>query len=113
MFGQETFINKKILIYGLGLSGKSCFKYLYKKNNITVYDDNDFLKNKKNKNYFLGKSVITKKEFDYIVLSPGIDIKKCKQSAYSDKFRFCNFYYDDCLNVSTLGKCNERSFSEG
>ena len=78
MFDQETFINKKILIYGLGLSGKSCFKYLSKNNNITVYDDNDSLKNKKNKNYFLGKSVITKKEFDYIVLSPGIDIKKCK-----------------------------------
>ena len=30
MFGK-TFVNKKILIYGLGLSGNSCLKYLYKK----------------------------------------------------------------------------------
>ena len=31
MFGKEIFDNKKILIYGLGLSGKSCYKYLSKK----------------------------------------------------------------------------------
>ena len=31
MFGK-TFINKKILIYGLGLSGNSCLEYLCKKN---------------------------------------------------------------------------------
>ena len=30
MFSKETFYNKKILIYGLGLSGKSCLKYLNK-----------------------------------------------------------------------------------
>mgnify|MGYP001289906888 CR=1 FL=1 len=86
MFGQETFINKKILIYGLGISGKSCFKYLYKNNNITVYDDNNFLKNKKNKSFFLNKNKIIKQKFDYIVLSPGIDIKKCKLN----KFLFKN-----------------------
>ena len=86
MFGQKNFINKKILIYGLGLSGKSCFKYLFKKNNIIVYDDNNSLKNRKNKNFFLNKNRIIKQEFDYIVLSPGIDIKKCKLK----KFLFKN-----------------------
>ena len=35
MFGK-TFVNKKILIYGLGLSGNSCLKYLYKKNYISI-----------------------------------------------------------------------------
>tara|TARA_B100000029_G_C17588534_1_gene961839 strand:- start:2046 stop:3347 length:1302 start_codon:yes stop_codon:yes gene_type:complete len=87
MFGQKTFINKKILIYGLGLSGKSCFKYLSKDNNITVYDDNNSLKNKKNKSFFLNKNIIVKKKFDYIVLSPGIDIKKCnlKDFLYKNK----------------------------
>ena len=51
----KTFVNKKILIYGLGLSGNSCFEYLYKKNNVKVFDDNNFLRNKKNKKYFLSK----------------------------------------------------------
>ena len=82
MFGQDTFINKKILIYGLGISGKACFKYLSRNNNITVYDDNSSLKNKKNKSFFLRKKIIVQKEFDYIVLSPGIDIKKCKLKSF-------------------------------
>ncbi len=82
MFSKETFINKNILIYGLGLSGKSCFKYLSNQNKITIFDDNSFLKNNKNKSYFLNKNKIFKKQFDYIVLSPGIDIKRCKLSRY-------------------------------
>ena len=87
MFGQDTFINKKILIYGLGLSGKACFKYLSKNNYITVYDDNNSLKNKKNKSFFLSEKIIVQKEFDYIVLSPGIDIKKCKLKSFLFKHK--------------------------
>ena len=45
MFGKENFINKKILIYGLGISGKSCLKYLNKNNKVKVFDDNKNLKN--------------------------------------------------------------------
>ena len=45
MFGNKTFINKKILIYGLGISGKSCLKFLSHKNEITIFDDNNKLKN--------------------------------------------------------------------
>ena len=82
MFSKETFINKNILIYGLGLSGKSCIKYLSNQNKITIFDDNSFLRNNKNKKYFLNKNKIFKKQFDYIVLSPGIDIKRCKLSHY-------------------------------
>ena len=52
---NKTFVNKKILIYGLGLSGNSCLKYLYKKNNIKIFDDNNSLKNNKNKKFFLDK----------------------------------------------------------
>ena len=85
MFGKEIFINKKILIYGLGLSGKSCLQYLYKNNNIIVFDDNNSLKNRKNKSFFLNKNKINKKEFDYIILSPGIDIKKCKLKNFLSK----------------------------
>ncbi len=82
MFSKKTFINKSILIYGLGLSGKSCFKYLSNKSSITIFDDNSTLKNKKNKNFFLKIKNINQYKFDYIVLSPGIDIKKCKLSNY-------------------------------
>ena len=81
MFG-ETFVNKKILIYGLGLSGNSCLKYLYKKNNIKIFDDNNSLKNNKNKKFFLDKKKILENKFDYIVLSPGIDINKCNLKNY-------------------------------
>ena len=73
--------NKKILIYGLGLSGYSCLQYL-QKNNVKVYDDNNSLKNKKNKNLFLTKNKIVKSKFDFIIISPGIDIQKCKLSSY-------------------------------
>ena len=82
MLGKKIFYKKKILIYGLGLSGTSCFQYLSKKNTIEVFDDNSSLKNKKNKNFFLSKNEIYKKKYDFIVLSPGIDIKKCNLSKY-------------------------------
>tara|TARA_B100000963_G_scaffold360563_1_gene391897 strand:+ start:1053 stop:2348 length:1296 start_codon:yes stop_codon:yes gene_type:complete len=79
---SKTFVNKDILIYGLGLSGNSCLKYLYKKNNIKIFDDNNSLKNKENKKFFLDKKKILETKFDYIVLSPGIDIKKCTLKNY-------------------------------
>ena len=82
MLGKKIFYKKKILIYGLGLSGTSCFQYLSKKNTIEVFDDDSSLKNKKNKNFFLSKNEIYKKKYDFIVLSPGIDIKKCNLSKY-------------------------------
>ena len=61
MFAQETFINKKILIYGLGISGKSSFKYLTRKNKVTLFDDNINLRNNKNKKFFLNKKKYQKK----------------------------------------------------
>ncbi len=78
----STFANKKVLIYGLGISGNSCLQFLKKKNNVKVFDDNLLLKNEKYKKFFLDKSKILKLKFDYIVLSPGIDIKKCKLKKY-------------------------------
>ncbi len=78
----KNFVSKEILIYGLGLSGNSCLKYLYKSNNVKVFDDNIKLKNIKNRKYFLSKKKIVKLKFDYIVLSPGIDINKCNLKNY-------------------------------
>ena len=65
---KKIFINKKILIYGLGLSGISSFNFLKKENDIKVYDDN--IKDnhiKKLKKYFIKKNNISKFKFDYIV----------------------------------------------
>ena len=78
----KSFENKKVLIYGLGLSGNSCLQYLKKKNNVKIFDDNILLKNKRYKKIFLKKNKISKLTFDYIVISPGIDIQKCKLKNY-------------------------------
>ena len=82
MFDKQTFINKKILIYGLGISGKSCLQFLNKNNKIVLFDDNNYLKTKKYKGLFLSLIEIYKNKFDYIVLSPGIDINNCKLKNY-------------------------------
>ena len=69
---QNLFYKKKILIYGLGKSGLSAFKFLKKNNEITTHDDKIKDNNKK----------IIKKIFDFIIISPGIDINKCNLSKY-------------------------------
>ena len=68
----NIFYKKKILIYGLGKSGLSAFKFLKKDNEITIYDDKMKVDNKK----------IKKTKFDYIIISPGIDINKCNLSKF-------------------------------
>ena len=68
----NIFYKKKILIYGLGKSGLSVLKFLKKDNEITTYDDKIKLDNKK----------IIKIEFDYIIISPGIDVNKCNLSKF-------------------------------
>ncbi len=85
MFAKEFFSNKKILIYGLGISGESCLKYFYKKNKVKIFDDNIHLKNERNKDLFLNEKKICEQRFDFIVLSPGIDIKKCKLKKFLKK----------------------------
>ena len=83
---KKVFFNKKILIYGLGLTGNTSFDYLKNNNNVSVYDD--YIKNiniKKFKNYFLKKNEILKTTFDHIVISPGINSKKCKLKIFLAK----------------------------
>ena len=68
----NIFYKKKILIYGLGKSGLSVLKFLKKDNKITTHDDKIKFDNEK----------ITKMKFDYIIISPGIDINKCNLSKF-------------------------------
>ena len=75
---KNIFIKKKILIYGLGKSGISAYFFLRKNNDLYLYDDNkNVVKDKKIKKIFIKSNDIFKKKFDFIVISPGIDIKKC------------------------------------
>ena len=69
---KSIFFKKKILIYGLGKSGLSVFKFLNKENQITKYDDK--IKSDIEK--------ITTVKFDCIIISPGIDIDKCSLSKF-------------------------------
>ncbi len=82
---QINLKNKKILIYGFGKSGNSCFNFLKKNNFCLLFDDN-----RKNIPVKLKKKIINLRKlsntsFDLIVISPGIDIKKCKISSYLRK----------------------------
>ena len=111
----NIFFNKKILIYGLGKSGLSVYKFLKKKNKVFLYDD--FLSNIKNSN--LKKNIIQhnnliKSKFDQIILSPGIDINRCKlakflkqnsNKIYSDLDVFFSFFKNNSITVTgTNGK---------
>ncbi len=78
-------LKKKILIYGLGKSGISSFKYLHHKNECFVYDDNLKIIKKNLRKYFQKKLNIANNNFDYIVISPGIDIHNCSLSKYLKK----------------------------
>jgi UDP-N-acetylmuramoylalanine--D-glutamate ligase len=111
----NIFINKKILIYGLGKSGLSAFKFLKDKSDIFLYDDNQLKKRDKNiKKDLISYKKVLKIKFDQIILSPGIDINKCKLSKFlkknyskifSDLDVFYAFFKNDCIAITgTNGK---------
>ena len=80
---RNFFLNKKILIYGLGKSGLSTFKFLKNKSDIFLYDDfQSNIKSLNIKKNLISYKNILKLKFDQIILSPGIDISKCKLSKW-------------------------------
>ena len=88
---DNIFFKKKILIYGLGKSGLSSYRFLKKNNKIYLYDDNKI----KNQNLDIQKKIIHYKniihtKIDFIIISPGIDINKCKLKSFF--LKRC-FYY--------------------
>ena len=81
---EKNFLKKKILIYGLGKSGLSTYSYLKKNNIISLYDDRIITKKNIKDTHTTYKEII-KKEFDCIIISPGIDINNCKLSRFLKK----------------------------
>ena len=83
---KNIFFNKKILIYGLGKSGLSAYKFLKKTNQIYLYYDKKMItKNIEIKKKFLDYKRVIKKNIDYIIVSPGINIDKCKLKKFLKK----------------------------
>ena len=112
---SNIFINKKILIYGLGKSGISAFHFLKKYNNISLFDDQENIKiNKISNNIIKSYNKIQKSRFDIIILSPGININNCKlkkllkkniKIIYTDLDVFHSFYPNKCIAITgTNGK---------
>ena len=83
---KDLFFKKNILIYGLGVSGISCVNHLKRNNFIKCFDDNSRnFKHHKFKKYFISKKKIMKTQFDFIIISPGINYLKCSLKNYLKK----------------------------
>jgi len=87
MVTLQKYKNKKIAIYGMGITGRSAvrtFKRLKAK--VFCWDDSEKTRKKiKNLNFPLNKFWLNQKFIDTIVISPGIDISKCKIKNYLKK----------------------------
>ena len=110
---NNIFLKKKILIYGLGKSGISTYNFIRQKAKVNLFDDNpknNFIFDKKN----LSFAKILKSYFDFIIISPGIDVSKCKLSkylnqnsskVYTDLDVFCTFFSNESVTITgTNGK---------
>jgi len=112
---KNIFLGKKILIYGLGKSGVSSYKFLDKKAKLYLFDDNLKKKiNSKLNQRLKNLKEVSKINFDKIIISPGIDISNCKLSKileknlskiYTDLDILYSFYKNKSITITgTNGK---------
>ena len=112
---KNIFLGKKILIYGLGKSGVSSYKFLHNKAKVYLFDDDLKKKiNSKLKQRLKNLKEISKIKFDQIIISPGIDISNCRLSEFlkknfskifTDLDIFYSFYKNKSITITgTNGK---------
>ena len=87
MIFKQILKNKSFLVYGLGLTGQSVIKFLKKTKvkSIFLWDDNINLRKKFNlrdNNHSINKKFL---EVDYIILSPGISLRKSNKKKLLSK----------------------------
>ena len=87
MTDLQKYQDKKIAIYGMGITGLSAAKTFKKlKAKVYCWDDKKRVRKKiKNLRFSLNKFWLNKDLIDAIVISPGIDINKCKIKNYLKK----------------------------
>ena len=82
----KKYQDKKIAVYGMGITGRSAARVFKKlKSNVYCWDDDKKIRRKVKKLKFNVEKFWLKKNIDKIVLSPGIDIRKCKINNYLKK----------------------------
>ena len=112
---KNIFLGKKILIYGLGKSGISSYKFLNNKAKVYLFDDNLKKKiNSKLNQRLKNIKEVSKLDFDKIIISPGIDISNCSLSnilkknfskIYTDLDILYSFYKNKSITITgTNGK---------
>ena len=84
MSGLLKYQDKNVAIYGMGITGLSVAKIFQRLGTkVFCWDDNEKIrKNIKKQNFKLSKFWLNKNLVDKIVISPGIDINKCKIKNY-------------------------------
>ena len=83
----QKYKNENIAIYGMGITGHSVAK-VFKKIGAKVFcwDDNATIRNQvKDLKFTVSKFWLSNEAIKYIVISPGINIKKCKIKKYLKK----------------------------
>jgi len=81
---QQKYRNKKIAIYGMGITGYSAAKFLKNlRAKVFCWDDDFKIRRKAKKLKFkVSKFWLNTNLIDKIIVSPGIDINKCKIKKY-------------------------------
>ena len=83
----QKYQDKKIAIYGMGITGCSAAKTFKRlKAKVFCWDDDEKIRKKiKNLKFSINKFWLNPESIDAIVISPGIDISKCKIRNYLKK----------------------------